>query len=74
MVLISGGFGLQQLEAGSHFPSQKLKSGSVSESAVLATRLRGPVTRPWLVHFVEMNVNKEMESSELLGGKKSTHE
>ena len=62
--LISGGLGLQRLEAGYQFPGQRLKSGRSTESAESSPLDQGPVTRPWPAGFVEMNFHKEMESSE----------
>ena len=63
--LISGGLSLQRLEAGSRFPDRRLKPGrSSAESRPLGHEGQWPPTRPWLVCFVEMNLNKETESSE----------
>ena len=57
---MSGGLHLQQLEAGSQFPDQRLKSGCGSENAE-SYLLDHEVQ--WLC-FVEINFNKETESSE----------
>ena len=81
LALISGGLGLQRLEAGSQFHSQRGKSGHSSESTESWPpdhEGQWPGTRPCLVCFGEINLSREMRSSETSQGfirrKKSTCE
>ena len=65
--MTSDGLRLQRLEAGSRFHDQRFKPGHSSESTGYQPQdheSQWLVTRPWFVCFVELNFNKETESSE----------
>ena len=65
--VISGGLGLQQLEAGFRFEARDWSQAAAVRApnpSHQTTRDQWPVTRPWPLSCVEINFHKETESSE----------